>query len=379
MRTWLLAGLCVLTSGICVAQEPDFVATSVQFLGDIETLWNYDADGYGQLAWNTAYGMMALNALYEATGDVHYLERQAVVAEEVLKHRDSDLAATRGEGPYVDYQRGRVLKAWGTGYYSKKQHTCWLVHTGQLVYPIADFVRLVHQGGEATSALLPRADAMVPLLETAVHEFDDEWHESQSRGIGYYLWPNGTICPNNQMNAVGCALFLLGDVTGKAEYTDKARKMAVFFGSKLTHVADGDYYVWAYTQKTSDGPPGTGEDISHASINVNFAYVAWQHGATFDDRDMMRLANTVTRCIDLGNGNVATNLDRTGNDLTITCQIGRWGMLARFDPAVEKVVLDYAKAHPGPGESFKTTGALHDFTGALGYAFLARARAERSR
>lgn len=372
-----LLAIAVMTSAVRAAPGGSagppayaFRLLAERHLGRFDALPDMDADGYGELAWGVSYGMMALNVLYEATGDTRYLARQADVVERVLAKRDSDLAAAHGPEPYVDYQRGRTLCSWGTSHYSAGRHTCWLVHAGMLLYPMAEYVRLVEAGGERTRALLRRAHAIVPALEETLREFDAEWRDGPQPGQGYYVFPNGDLVPNNQMNAPGRALFLLADVTGKAKYRDRACKLAAYFRSKLTHVADGDYYLWAYSQKTPDGPPGQGEDLSHAAINAHFAYVAWERGASFADADMERLTRTLTRGLYLGGGEMAATLGgREPND-DYTGQCGRWGFLARFDPGVETAIQEYAASHPGPG-------ALSGTTGALGYAYLLRARVLR--
>ncbi|HQK94853.1 MAG TPA: hypothetical protein PLD23_15190 [Armatimonadota bacterium] len=339
-------------------------------LRSLDALPDMDADGYGELAWGVSYGMMALNVLYEATGDTRFLARQADLVERVLGKRDSNLAAAHGSEAYVDYQRGRVLRSWGTSHYSAGRHTCWLVHAGMLLYPMAEYVRLVQAGGDRTRPWLDRARRVVPAVEETIAEFDAEWRDGPQPGQGYYVFPSGDLAPNNQMNAPGRALFVLADVTGKTEYRDRARKLAAYFRSKLTHVADGDYYIWAYSQQTPDGPPGRGEDVSHAAINAHFAYVAWEHGASFTDTDMARLARTLTHGLYLGGGEMAATLGgREPND-DYTGQCGRWGFLARFDPLVETAIRDYIASHP-------RSGALSGTTGALGYAYLLRARGLR--
>jgi hypothetical protein len=349
---------------------PDLRALADQNLAGFGRLPDDDADGYGELAWGTSYGMMALNVLYEATGDTQYLDRQAALIEQVLARRDSDLAAKHGPEGYVDYQRGRVLQAWGTGHYSKGKHTCWAVHTGMLAYPMAEFVRIVRRGGASLLQYREKAESFLPKIEAAIREFDDGWRDGPEEGMGFYVFPSGGILPNNQMNAPGRALFILADLTGRREYEDKSRKLAAFFKSKLTHVPDKDCYYWAYSQGKPDGPPGTGEDVSHAAINAHFAYIAWEHRASFGDTDMQRLARTVTRGVYLGDGQLAATLGGTKPNDGLTAQIGRWGYLARFDPEVERVICEYVAAHP-------KAGALGGTTGALGFAYLLRAQGLR--
>jgi hypothetical protein len=343
-----------------------------QHLAKFDVLPDYEADGYGELAWGVSYGMEALNVLYEATGELAYLDRQARVIEDVLARRDADLAERHGPERYVDHQRGRVLQAWGTGHYTDGKHTCWAVHTGMLTYPMAEFVGLVRAGGAKTAAYRPRAEAMVPAIEAALAEFDSEWRDGPRPGQGYYLFPNGAVLPNNQMNAPGRALFALADATGKAAHRSRAGKLAAFLRSKLTYAPEKDCYFWAYSQGTPEGPPGSGEDVSHAAINAHFAYMAWERRASFDDGDMQRLARTITHGVYLGDGQFAAALGGSAPNDDLTAQIGRWGFLARFDPEVERAISAYVAAHP-------KSGALSGTTGALGFAYLLRAQGLRTR
>lgn len=369
---WITALLMTVAAGVA---EPspclDYRALAEQNLAGVDRLPDLNADGYGTLAWATSYGMMALNVLYEATGETKYLDIQVRLIEQLLTRRDCDLAERYGPDQYVDYQRGRVLKTWGTGRYSGGKHTCWAVHTGMLAYPMAEFIRIVRRGGGALLEYREKAESFLPKVEAAVREFDSEWREGPVLGMGYYIFPDGRLLPNNQMNAPGRAFFILADLTGRREYVNKSRKLAAFFKSKLTHSPEKDCYFWAYSQGTADRPPGTGEDVSHAAINAHFAYVAWEHKASFDDLDMRRLARTVTCGLYLGSGRIAASLGGSTADDSLTSQIGRWGHLARFDPEVERVICEYAAAH-------SDSGALNGTTGALGYAYLLRARLLRA-
>ena len=354
---------------VTYAQAPpefDFLKLADERVAALDQFADRDKDGYGELAWSLSYGMMALNVLYEATGDTAYLDRQLRVIEGLMARRDTELAARLGEAGYVDYQRGRVLASWGTGNYSGGKHTCWAVHTGMLMYPAADFVRLVRAGGEATARYSDSAEGFVPLIEQAIGEYDAEWRDGPQEGMGYYVFPGGSILPNNQMNGPGRALVLLHELTGKPEYGDRARKLAAFFRSKLTHVAEGDYYLWAYSQG-ADAPAGRGEDVSHAAINASFMHLAWQYGVGFDDTDMARLCRTLTQGLYLGNGQFAETLGGRTAGTKYTPQLGRWAFLAVFDPRVELHLRQFMAAHPGLMEAGGTTSAL-------GFAYILRAR-----
>ncbi|HCU38562.1 MAG TPA: hypothetical protein DGT21_25030 [Armatimonadetes bacterium] len=375
----LIALLAVLAAATCVPQD----AVGAPTLDEMGRLYEVsthharvtfpssDEAGYGSaLAWGTSYAMLTLNLLFEVTGDTAYLEKQFDLAEQAFRKRDIDLAAATGnQAKYTDYQRNRVMSAWGTGSYSQGQYTCWAVHAGMVCFPVAETVRLVRAGGEKTTAYSQRAGALVPLIEEAMTEFDSEWRDGPEPGQGYYLFPNGSILPLNQQNAPGRALFVLAELTGKQEYRDKADKLAAFMKSKLTHVADGDYYLWAYSPGSPTGAPGRGEDVSHAAINAHFMYLAWSYGSTFDDTEMARLTRTFTDALYLGNGQFSGTVGgNTPND-NYTPQLPRWCALARFDPRVEQYLLEYVGAHPKD-----SPGTLGATTGAMAYGYLMRAR-----
>jgi hypothetical protein len=349
---------------------PDWRALADKTLPATTRLPNMDDDGYGEQAWAASYWMAALNAMYQATGDLRYLDTQSRLITRLLARTDDKLAARYGPEKYTDYARGRVLCAWGTAHYTGGKHTCWFVHAGMLTYPMADFVRIVREGGEKTARLKSRAEAFLPQIERIMAEFDSEWRDGPGPGMGYYIFPDSSIAallPNNQMNAPGLALFALSDLTGKPEYAAKARKLATFFKRALTHVEEGDYYIWAYSQGTPDGKPGEGEDVSHAAINALFMYVAWQHKTVFTDLDMQRLTRTVTKGLYLGNGQLAWTLGGRDSSDDYTREIARWLFLARFDPEVERIAVEYIAAHP-------EKGAIGGVTGAQGYAYLLEAR-----
>lgn len=376
-----LAAVSLLSS--CAAQQA--AAPTLEELGEmhVENLLaavampEADDRGYGSpLAWGMSYRMMTLNLLYEATGNTQCLDKQLDFIGQIFTKRDCDLAARYNDPEkYKDYQRSRVMKNWGTGAYSKGEYTCWAVHSGMVLYPMAEFVRIVRAGGEATATYAQQVEQYVPLMEEAIKEYDSEWRDGPEAGQGYYLFPestsslSGQILPLNQMNAPGRALFALHDITGKDEYREKAEKLAAFTKSKLTHIEDGDYYVWAYWAKPPDAPPSRGEDVSHAAINAHFMYLAWEHGASFDDTDMARLTRTFTTGLYLGDGQFSYSVGGRKSNDKYTPQLPRWTFLARFDPAVEDYMLAYIGAHP-QGQP----GALGTTTGAMAYAYLLRAR-----
>ncbi|MBM3495775.1 MAG: hypothetical protein FJX72_15835, partial [Armatimonadetes bacterium] len=176
-----------------------------------EPVSGLENEGYGNAAWSLAYSMAALNVLYEATGDRAYVDGGLRVATSLMDARDSGLAVNGKVEEFTDTVRGRAMKAWGTGHYSDGKHTCWLVHQGMLLYPIADLVRLIRAGGRGLADLRPVADKLEKQVREVVGEFDAEWREGPRPGMAYYVSPQGRVLPNNYQSAMGRVYLALGD------------------------------------------------------------------------------------------------------------------------------------------------------------------------
>lgn len=337
------------------------------------TIGGHDDDGYGAVfAWGLSYQMMTLNLLYEVTGNTQYIDTHMSVAEQVLNLRDVDLADEHGRDAYVDYQRDRVMPAWGTGNYSGGKHTCWAVHAGMIVFPLARLVRLVREGGEDTRPYVDRANSFIPKLKAAMDAFDDEWRAGPEEGMGYYIFPNGNPMPLNQQNAPGRAFFALSEITDEPKYLQRAQQLAAFMKTQLTHIEDGDYYLWRYGSKPG-GQPGTGEDISHGAINAHFVYLAWRHDATFTDTDMQRLTRTFSECLYLGDGRFRGALNPATTSTKRMSAIARWTYLAQFDPLVRQQFLEFVSVQlEGDAAALNTT------LESMAYGYLKRAQQLRS-
>lgn len=82
----------------------------------------------------------------------------------------------------------------------------------------------------------------------------------------------------------------------------------------------------------------TAEDVSHGSIDLHFAYLAYKDGIVFDRTDMERFANTfIYLMATRGPGGVPTFRDRVdGSDSTGTydTSVRNWPLLAEFDPSI---------------------------------------------
>jgi hypothetical protein len=285
------------------------------------------------LAWGESYVMMSLAAMYRASQGPEWLDELARHADAALAQRDD----VRGVSDY----RGVSAACWqNTSYQPSNQPYCYVVHSGMIAYPIAEFARLVGLAGLEEEVAYDgitfgeKATTYTDAAKEVVAAHDDQW-----RGDGYYVFrPDasflgypGQDLPLNQSNAMGRLLLVLYDLTGDVQYRDKAQALASRFKTQMTG------YLWNYWGGTYSG---NGEDISHAAINVDFATMIAERGLGFTDADMIGLSDTFMN-VYLDDG---TFSDFIGggptNGSSYRPQIARWLRLTPWRTSVYTAVRD---------------------------------------
>jgi hypothetical protein len=275
--------------------------------------------------------------MFRGTGDVGHLVRLADHAQSVLAQRDSALGLT-------DYT-GASRPCWqATKYTTTNQPYCFVVHSGMLAYPMADLALLVSQSPALQSHPLPggqtlgqAAQSVLAEVEKIVATHDFQYKSGPGAGEGYYQGDPGAAAlisfagkamPLNQMNAMGRTLVALWKATGKAAHQQKAQALAAYLKNRMT--VSGATYLWTYWGDAWSS--GKGEDISHASINADFAALCHQHGIVFNPQDMARLGRTLFEKIHKDTDTTADNIDGSGGTNTYKWAVGRWLSLAPFEP-----------------------------------------------
>lgn len=238
----------------------------------------------GDLAWAESYILLAYMEMYRATGDRDYLRRLVEHFDRVLRNRDD----VRG---MVDAFAGRSLAGWGSTKYSRGQWHAWIVHTGMITMAPAEFVRLVNRDRWLQGEFGTKAQEYRERIEESLRDTQMYWNDGPMRDEGYFSSPvMGRVLPLNQQNALGSVLVEMWRATGNARYRERASRLARFFRNRLrTH--DPRLYDWSYWPKLTEDDRGS-EDISHASLNVDFAVRCTVEGLVFDRRDAERFANT---------------------------------------------------------------------------------------
>ena len=290
------------------------------------------------LAWGESYVMMSLASMYRATGHPMYLDRLAEHVDAVLEQRDDVRGVT-------DY-RGVSGACWRNVSYQPEPY-CYVVHTGMLIYPMAEFAAFVEAsnlGDEAAydgETFGEKATRYLMEAEASVAEHEDQWNAA-----GYYVFrPDadfltypGVDLPLNQSNAMGRALVILATLTGDADHQAKATALAQRMRDQVTVGGDGAY-LWNYW---GGALSGDGEDISHAAINVDFAALAAEHDFVWTEADVLGMARTFVQRVYVDDGTVTDFMGGGGavNGSGYRPQVGRWLRVARTHTAVYTAVRD---------------------------------------
>jgi len=301
------------------------------------------------LAWGESYVMMSLASMYRATGDRSYLDRLAEHADAALAQRDDARGVT-------DY-RGVSTACWRNTSYQDEPY-CYAVHSGMIAYPIADLVRLIRARPELAdfttydgTTYAAKASALLGAVEQVAAAHEDQFVNAGAGGNyifrtdASFLAFAGDPMPLNQQNAMGRLLIVLWQLTGEADYLDKAERLATRLESALTTGANGEY-LWNYWGTPYSAP---GEDISHAAINLGFAAQAAAAGIVFDDADLEAFAATFLTHVYIDDATLSNSVGGGGvNGSSYKPQAGRWLMLAPTRPTIYQVVRNYYDADIDP-------------------------------
>jgi hypothetical protein len=113
---------------------------------------------------------------------------------------------------------------------------------------------------------------------------------------------NGFSHPNNKANHVARWMLAMWDVTGKAEYKDRAEKWFKLLKSRMQLQQDGTYKIWNYWQAAGpwdykkDGKTKHGEwvhpNVGYYEIDLTGIVDAYEHGLVFTKADIDHLIAT---------------------------------------------------------------------------------------
>ena len=283
---------------------------------------------HGQLAWGESHIMEAYMVMYRVSNDSKYLKKLIQHAENVLQQRDDKQGRTN--------YRGISGPTWVANKYSiNKQPYAWIVHSGMITYPMADFAQLViHTPGLQKElsfngqSFIFVAKKLIEEIRATIAAHDDQWDFDQK----VYCFRNTTVInhplkvlPHNMYAAMGRTLLMMYIATGEAEYLRKVTGMAKYFYGHLIYNPSNMSYTWMY------GLDGSTEDISHGAIETNFAFLCYRHGVIFGHKDMERFASTFKNMIYKKPLHFSEYVDGSGILNKHLNAVGLWLPLSLFD------------------------------------------------
>ncbi len=298
---------------------------------------NYD-NLNGSLAWGESYIMMSYMAMYRATNDIEYLKKLIAHTENIINQRDD----YQGR---LDY-RGISGPTWASTKYSKNNEPyAWVVHSGMITYPMADFSQLIInnpdlQGHYSYSGkmFLDVAHWLNNKIAETIASHDDQWDDTELvyrfRNTSVIHYPN-IVLPFNQQAAMGRTLLMMYLSTGRSDYLYKTVNIAIHFHNNLVLNSDNNSYIWNYFNHTN-----ITEDISHAAIEVDFSILCYQHDLLFNKTDMERFASTFKNNIYIEPLKITDKVDGSGETNSHINQTGRWLNISSFDRDIYHVVAD---------------------------------------
>jgi hypothetical protein len=240
------------------------------------------------LCWNEGHFLHALLDLWELTQDQRWI----------------DLALNRMEGVWAcrSASAGTSLPTWindlETGV------PCTLV-TGVILWPITRLMGLIH-ANPALADFKNRIRGWVPRAEEALAFHDDEWIAFPD-GSGMHIEPyqkgprriythpsvwGSRINPVNREFFYTLAMMELNRFKHHPEHLRKIRMNALFFknSSDWAH----DRWVWEYEIGRY---PACGEDLDHATCQIEFATQCARDGIVFTEADLEKMATTLAQNI----------------------------------------------------------------------------------
>jgi len=302
------------------------------------------------LAWGESYVLRAFMSAYRLTGDTYWLRR-------VCTHADSLIAHARDfpEGEYYDPVYADGYLGWGCKNYSD-QYDEYMVHDGHVTTPVAAFVAEVYKDSTLWDEFGARAQTYFAFIADNIAA---KWlaitpRTSSGTGETLRLWRGWSFLPHNQYAAFASLLLFLDDAANTPRfaavhpervttvYGQRAREMGTYFRSRLQLNPASNSYSWAYLGY------GSGEDASHANLELELAWWLNERGAVFTDLDMERFARTLTtRMWNKSFNPPLVNKSTEGNDDWTGAEgVWGWSLYSKFDPLLWRILERYYSALP---------------------------------
>lgn len=236
------------------------------------------------------------------------------------------------------------------------------VHTGVIAGPLARFAVIVNERKLAEFEV--EAAFLAEVARRAVESHEAEWCEREDYGsylypLGAPFWADGAPVPQNYSCAVGAVYAWLYKLYGKPEHRARVVRIARTLKNDMQSVSEEEGpYIWHYWW----GPMVTGwkpgefeseslngyvgnkavEDVSHAGLDVHLVCLASEIGVVFDDKDLDRLAKTLSQNVIKSPTELAWRVDGTPGAQPRTILHPKWMHLVRLRPELLPLVKPFA-------------------------------------
>jgi len=292
-------------------------------------------DQGGEIAWGESYQLSALVEMLDATRDAKYAPLIVKLADWIAKSRD-DRQNLRDEF------RDKITTAWSSTNYSHGKRYVWAVHTGMIAAPMARFAVIVRKDSKLRENWSKDADRLLSMAREAVAVHDDEYREGPAADEGhlYCLFLKKHL-PLNMQNALARAWLAIDDAQPAPKYREQTKRLAQFLKNRLRPAHDGAY-GWAYWPPL-DGAADSFEDISHASINVDFMVLCFEHGIVFQRDDLARVKQTLLKRVLLADDRVSDTVGGGNKFNKYSSAVLQWGRLGRHFPEVRECLTEFSR------------------------------------
>ena len=269
-----------------------------RFMGEAldDLLTGVDRDG-GALSYSLAPRLQSLNEMARATGDVKYLDAAYRCVRAVMALRDD----ARGQA----LATGQTAPVWGSARYAKRGWSAHLVHTGLIVTPILDFLRLARQNAAFMARLGDEDIDIYAKLQQSLDYFDREWTDGPEPDEGYYCVKDeeeddeGRPQAANRLGAFGQALWLSWKLGGNPHHRDRALALGRYMKNRIPLTEDGTAF-WTY--QLANKPitarlknlkaVGGGESVAQGASTMAFPVMLALDGQVFDAQDIGHFTKT---------------------------------------------------------------------------------------
>jgi hypothetical protein len=321
----------------------------------------------GKFAWHAHYWIRAYTSMAQITGDEKYLKMAVNLIDHMLFYRD-DVRQQRGEldihkEPYAIapshyiHHRNKAAPVWRR-WMSGDGWRVLLVDDGQITHAIMRFTDLVYSNPRFISYKM-KADTYIKEVQKTVQAHDEAFVFNRYvdiPGSYYYMSRNGglhsTAVAFNMNATMGVTLLLLDKLTtGEPAYREKAEAILDYFKAHIQKT-ENNAYTWNYhlvSKSKSSSSSSRPEDFSHGHLDLSFLIMAHQLGLNLSDTVMQNLANTYTKIIYLGSGNLAKYVDGSGSISSYSAAgfaaAYDWIDLAKFNQRALTIAIEVYQKH----------------------------------